>query len=284
MLVDDEVTILEGFKKLFDWDKYGCEVVGEALDGAMAINQADLLVPDLMIVDVNIPIISGLKVVEILRAKYSKMEFIIVSGYDEFEYCRKALRMRIADYILKPVDFSEFGRVINQLRANAFHEQFENESEMKEIDDSKDDGTLIFRMTSYMQNNISKDISLQILSDEFHLNPSYISQMFKNKTGMNYHKYLEHLRIVKAKKMLVTTSKSISEISTCVGFGNYRIFTKVFKNKEGMLPSQFKRCKTGSDPMNRPHEQNMNETGSTKRGQTPDCESKLHFCKKGQTP
>lgn len=240
MLVDDEVTILEGFKKLFDWDKYGCEVVGEALDGAMAINQADLLVPDLIIVDVNIPVISGLEVVEILRAKYSKMEFIIVSGYDEFDYCRKALRLRIADYILKPVDFSEFGRVINKLRADTFHEQFVNEFEIKG-NDAEDDGTLIFRMTSFMENNISKDISLKVLSDEFHLNSSYISQMFKNKTGMNYHNYLEYLRIVKAKKMLVTTSKSISEISNCVGFSNYRIFSKVFKNNQGMLPSQYKR-------------------------------------------
>ena len=53
MLVDDEVTILEGFKRLFDWKAYGCEVVCEALDGVMAVNQAKLYQPDIIIMDMQ---------------------------------------------------------------------------------------------------------------------------------------------------------------------------------------------------------------------------------------
>jgi two-component system, response regulator YesN len=238
LLVDDEITILEGFKKLFDWSKYGCEVVGEAMDGTMAINQADALSPDLMIVDVNIPVISGLEVIKLLHEKYEGMQFIVVSGYDEFEYCLKALRLQVADYILKPVDFSEFGRVINRIKMNAFQEKQENQGQNVNVEE---EGMLIFRMTSFLQDNLSENINLQSLSDKFHLNASYISQMFKNKTGMNYHNYLEHIRMMKAKKLLTTTEMSISEISFAVGYRDYRVFTKMYKSNQGILPSEYRK-------------------------------------------
>ena len=104
VLVDDEIMIREGFKRLFDWAAHDCEVVGEAADGMEALAQIDHLQPDIVIMDINIPIINGLKVIQTSRMKYPDMAFIIVSGYDDFSYCREALRMRITDYILKPVN------------------------------------------------------------------------------------------------------------------------------------------------------------------------------------
>lgn len=240
VLVDDEVTILEGFKKLFNWDKYGCEVVGEAMDGAIALNMADALAPDLMIVDINIPIISGLEVVKILHEKYPEMQFIIVSGYDDFEYCREALRLKIVDYVLKPVDFSEFGRIINRSTAEIYRHKTIETVESNEAT-ATDDVAVTLRMIAFMKENLSETISLQSLSEEFHLNSSYISQMFKVKTGMNYYNYLEQLRMNKANQLLASTSKSITEIANCVGYQSYRVFTKVYKKNQGILPSQYRK-------------------------------------------
>ena len=101
VLVDDEITIREGFKRLFDWAAHGCEVVGEAADGVAAINIVDTLHPDIVIMDINMPLMNGLEVIQILKRKYPKTAFVIVSGYDDFEYCREALRLKIVDYILK---------------------------------------------------------------------------------------------------------------------------------------------------------------------------------------
>ena len=109
LLVDDEIMIREGFKRLFDWEAHGCEVVGEAADGMEALAQIDALTPDIVIMDINIPIMSGLKVIQLARIKHPGMAFVIVSGYDDFSYCQQALRMQITDYILKPVDYEEFG-------------------------------------------------------------------------------------------------------------------------------------------------------------------------------
>ena len=109
LLVDDEIIIREGFKRLFDWDAHDCEVVGEAADGMEALSRIDALDPDLVIMDINIPILNGLKVIQLSRIKHPETAFIIVSGYDDFSYCREALRLQITDYILKPVNYEEFG-------------------------------------------------------------------------------------------------------------------------------------------------------------------------------
>ena len=109
LLVDDEIMIREGFKRLFDWEAHGCEVVGEAADGMEALAQIDRLLPDIVIMDINIPIMNGLKVIQVSRMKHPQIAYVIVSGYDDFSYCQQALRLQITDYILKPVDYEEFG-------------------------------------------------------------------------------------------------------------------------------------------------------------------------------
>ena len=88
LLVDDEIMIREGFKRLFDWEAHDCEVVGEAADGVQALAQIDSLNPDIVIIDINIPIINGLKVISLSRIKHPDIAFVIVSGYDDFSYNR----------------------------------------------------------------------------------------------------------------------------------------------------------------------------------------------------
>ena len=75
LLVDDEIMIREGFKRLFDWEAHDCEVVGEAADGMEALAKIDMLQPDIVIMDINIPIMSGLKVIQLCRIKHPKTAF-----------------------------------------------------------------------------------------------------------------------------------------------------------------------------------------------------------------
>ena len=120
LLVDDEIMIREGFKRLFDWEAHDCEVVGEAADGMDALTKIDTLQPDIAIMDINIPIMNGLKVIQLSRLKHPDTAFVIVSGYDDFSYCREALRLQITDYILKPVNYEEFGTCIDNLKIAMF--------------------------------------------------------------------------------------------------------------------------------------------------------------------
>nr|WP_288734059.1 helix-turn-helix domain-containing protein [uncultured Anaerobutyricum sp.] len=234
VLVDDEIMIREGFKRLFDWAAHDCEVVGEAADGMEALAQIDHLQPDIVIMDINIPIINGLKVIQTSRMKYPDMAFIIVSGYDDFSYCREALRMRITDYILKPVNYEEFGSCIDRLKI-ALYEKRKTEEQ-----DAQEERT-ITGIIRYLQEHLDKEISLNILADEFHLSSQYISQLFKSEIGVNFLAYLTSIRMERAKKLLLATSLSIGEISEKCGYADYRVFTKAFKKEEGSTPSQYRR-------------------------------------------
>lgn len=234
LLVDDEIMIREGFKKLFDWETHECVVVGEAADGMEAITKIDEEQPDIVIMDINIPIINGLKVIQLSRVKYPSMAFVIVSGYDDFSYCREALRMQITDYILKPVNYEEFGSCIDRLQISLYNNEVKEKPVVKKE-------RVITGITKYMQEHLSEDVSLHILSEEFHLNSQYISQLFKNEIGVNFLTYLTNIRMEHAKKLLLSSSLSIAEVSEQSGYGDYRVFTKVFKKSEGITPSQYRR-------------------------------------------
>ena len=236
LLVDDEIMIREGFKRLFDWEAHNCEVVGEAADGMEALTQIDDLCPDIVIMDINIPIMNGLKVISLSRIKHPQIAFIIVSGYDDFSYCREALRLQITDYILKPVNYEEFGTCIDNLKISLFENRVSSASEPE-----KQEERTITGITKYLQEHLAEDLSLSVLAEEFHLNPQYISQLFKNEIGVNFLTYLTNIRMEKAKKLLLSTSLSVAEVAEKSGYGDYRVFTKVFKKSEGITPSQYRR-------------------------------------------
>ena len=234
LLVDDEIMIREGLKKLFDWETHGCTVAGEAADGMEALAKIDSLNPDIVIMDINIPIMNGLKVIKMSRIKHPDTAFIIVSGYDDFSYCREALRLKITDYILKPVNYEEFGTCIDNLKISMYMENVSQEPEEQEE-------RIINSITRFIQEHLAEEISLSVLSEEFHMNPQYISQLFKNEIGVGFLAYLTSIRMEKAKKLLLSTSLSIGEVAEQSGYGDYRVFTKVFKKSEGITPSQYRR-------------------------------------------
>ena len=92
-----------------------------------------------------------------------------------------------------------------------------------------------------MQEHLAEEISLTVLAERFHLNPQYISQLFKSEIGVNFLAYLTSIRMEKAKKLLLSTPLSIAEVAEQSGYGDYRVFTKVFKKSEGVTPSQYRR-------------------------------------------
>ena len=234
LLVDDEIMIREGFKRLFDWEAHNCQVVGEAADGMEALAKIDTLDPDIAIMDINIPIMNGLKVIQLSRIKHPDTAFVIVSGYDDFSYCREALRLQITDYILKPVNYEEFGACIDNLKIALFQRQSPKHQDRQEE-------RTITLITRYLQEHLAEESSLSSLAEEFHRSAQYISQLFKSEIGVGFLAYLTNIRMEQAKKLLLSTPLPIAEVSEQSGYGDYRVFTKVFKKSEGITPSQYRR-------------------------------------------
>ena len=160
--------------------------------------------------------------------------FVIVSGYDDFSYCREALRLQITDYILKPVNYEEFGTCIDNLKIALFQRKAAGQNNPQEE-------WIIHSITRYLQEHLAQEVSLSVLAEEFHLNAQYISQLFKSEIGVNFLAYLTNIRMEQAKKLLLTTALSIAEVSEQSGYADYRVFTKAFKKSEGNTPSQYRR-------------------------------------------
>ncbi|MFC5649095.1 response regulator [Paenibacillus solisilvae] len=126
LITDDEPTIREGLRTLIDWEHYGYQVVDTAANGKDALIKYDLYKPDLMIVDIRMPGMSGLELIEKLRQDYHEPHVLILSGYADFDYAKKAIKLNIDGYLLKPVDEDELIDYLLRLQA-----QLNRESEAK---------------------------------------------------------------------------------------------------------------------------------------------------------
>lgn len=104
LLVDDEKLIREGLKTLIDWEGLGYEVIGEAANGEEAFRIIDENRPQLVIVDIKMPVMDGLTLIEKVNLRHINTRFIILSGHSEFEYAKKAMALNISQYVLKPID------------------------------------------------------------------------------------------------------------------------------------------------------------------------------------
>lgn len=104
LIADDEARIRKGLRNALDWNELNIEVVGEAEDGEMALEQIEKLNPDLIFLDICMPFLNGLELIERLKETGPNCIIIIITGHDEFEYMHEALKLKVFDYLLKPVE------------------------------------------------------------------------------------------------------------------------------------------------------------------------------------
>ncbi len=113
MIVDDERLIRESLKITIDWASYGCEITAEASNAFEAISKAQKLKPDIIVTDIRMPGMDGLDMIEEIMA-FNPCNFIVVTGYDDFSYAKRAVKIRAIDFILKPIDTEEFKEAVEK--------------------------------------------------------------------------------------------------------------------------------------------------------------------------
>lgn len=117
MIADDEPFIRQGLKILINWEQYGFTVCAEASNGKEALELMDSMSIDLIITDIKMPNMSGIELIEYTWDHISKqIRFIILSGFYEFEYARKAIKYGVVDYVLKPVQKEELIRALENYK------------------------------------------------------------------------------------------------------------------------------------------------------------------------
>lgn len=102
-LVDDEIVVREGIRNSIPWEQTSYRLVGEAADGEMALSIMKDLKPDILVTDIRMAFLDGLKLTRIMKTIQPWLKVIIISGHDEFEYAREAISIGVEEYLLKPV-------------------------------------------------------------------------------------------------------------------------------------------------------------------------------------
>ena len=106
-LVEDEIVIRNGIKNSIEWEKEGYEFVGEASDGELAYPMILKEKPDILITDIRMPFMDGLELSRLAKQELPDIRILILSGYDEFDYAKEAIRIGVTEYLLKPVSASK---------------------------------------------------------------------------------------------------------------------------------------------------------------------------------
>lgn len=104
IIADDEARIRKGLRNSINWSELNIEIAGEAEDGEIALKLAKEKIPNIMLVDICMPFVNGLELIKQIKDITENCIIIIITGFDEFEYIHEALKLKVFDYILKPVN------------------------------------------------------------------------------------------------------------------------------------------------------------------------------------
>lgn len=132
MIVDDEQIFREYLRQALDWDKYGLRIAGEAKNGQEALSLVAQGHYDMALIDINMPIMDGLALSERLKREYPHIDIVIITGHNEFEYARSAIRLGVEDYILKP--FSKDELVLTLLKCLQKHKESLEAKQTEQMD------------------------------------------------------------------------------------------------------------------------------------------------------
>lgn len=249
LVVEDEEIIRKGLIYSTDWLKYDCQVIDEASNGIQGVEKILKLKPDIVIFDINMPMKNGL---EMLEETYNKHSFssIIISGYDDFEYAKKAIDYNVTGYLLKPIDEDELIKALekakNKLKVSRkylnimdnlvdLNAYFKDDIYEQNINYSKTTNQII----DYIQKNYKEKITNNTFMDITAMGKTYINSTFKKDTGKTITSFINEYRILKSTIYLIETDETIQNIAEKVGFCDYRYYIEVFKKYTNSTPSEF---------------------------------------------
>lgn len=227
LLIDDEYLVRERLKHVVDWDAEGYTICGEAEDGVRGLELIEEYDPDLAVIDINMPFMSGLEMAEKVQELEKKVRLVILSGYDDFEYARSAIRSGVCCYLLKPVNKDELLEVLRSTK--------------KEISGPIVYSKTVQQVISFIEENYKDmNLSIDMIADFIGINPTYLSSKYKKETGRKLVDEINLCRLNAAEAILKKESCTLQELADQVGYNDPYYMSRCFKKYLGYSPSQIK--------------------------------------------
>lgn len=253
-IVDDEPMILEGLVKTYDWEKMGFMVVGSSVNPKKALVEIHTLAPDLVITDIRMRQMSGLELIEQIRGMEKEILCIIISAYRDFHYAQRACELGAFTYLLKPLEEDKLYKALGAAREVCLQQKrkweilkfFEitGEETSVELEGEMPRNAYVDEALYFIKANLKNEfLNITDVAAEVHLNSMYFGRLFKENMKKSFKQYLLEERIKKAKRLLIDTRDTVSEIAEKVGIPNPSYFTQQFKKQTGLLPSEYRKGK-----------------------------------------
>lgn len=238
IIVDDEEIMLQIIKKTINWEKSGIHNVFTAKNSYEAKKIIQENVIDISLCDIEMPQESGLSLIEWIQGLYPEIINIILTGHADFNYARNAISLGVYRFLLKPISFKEIEKTIQKAM-----EKIESEillSENNSIKSSRKQLTVVDKVKEYLERHYNEVITRSDIESVVHLNRDYLNREFKREIGYTLMEYVQYYRIRMAKKMLRETEDTIFEICIKIGYDSPAYFSKIFKKKTGITPTEYR--------------------------------------------
>lgn len=245
LLVDDELWVRTALRKVIERSGQPCRVIKECSNGAEAMEWLADHHADVVMTDVKMPVMDGIALVKLLREREKPPEVIMISGYDDFPYLQFALRAQVADYLLKPVETDDMSRCLQTILDRLRGARGTKPSSAVALEPEPE--SPIRQALRYIHSVLPGDVSLQEVAAQVHLNPCYLSQLFKQQMKINFIDYVLQQRMEKAQELLSRTSLRISEIAEKVGYADLSNFSSAYKRFTGMTPTEYRKNRIAGD-------------------------------------
>ena len=239
LIADDETHIHNKITKIIESNHEHYEVVNTVKNGLEALAYVKKNPIDLIITDIKMPEMSGIEFISEIRDQYPLIKVIFITGYEEFEYAKKAIRLNASDFLLKPIKASELNRILNELII-----EFDKEKEI-------DFGIGLSNQTSiennvnlikkYLQENYLQNISINEIAKMLGFSQAYLTNIYMKIEKTTPSKYQLDLRMNAAKKYLKDPSLNIAEIAELLNYSDQFAFSKAFKKHEQVSPMQYRK-------------------------------------------
>lgn len=239
LIVDDEKPVRIAISKLGQWAKWHLEPPLYASDGKEALALLSELHPDLVFVDMHMPVMDGTGFLRQASARNPHAAFIVISGYDDFSYAQSAIHYGASDYLLKPVIADELNEAIGRVMTARYPDEDFSVPEASEAALSASEVVDLIHDT--IESQYSENMRIQDFADKYFFSKEYLSRLFKSRYQLGIYEYLTMVRMKRAEELLKDSSIPISDISARVGYTDNNYFSKAFRNYRNMTPSEYRR-------------------------------------------
>ena len=205
LIVEDEILERKALIHLMKTEFEQVSIVLTADNGEQAVKMAVQERPDLILMDINLPLLDGISAMKKIREQLEDCPVIMVSAYSDYEHLRGSMREHALDYLVKPYSVE----------------------------------TCVEAVKRGLGIDNKRDVSLQDVAEKVNLDKSYLGRVFREECGITVMGYLKNIRIEKAKELLLC-GMGASEVAMQTGFADPAYFAKIFKQEMGITPSRYR--------------------------------------------